>query len=1140
MDKLIQAAVRALFNLRGKDLESPVTCWEPLPRLKRRPRKAAKTSKMRKEGSTLYSERTTEYGNSSMSLSTYGQCCDGETTDLNLPIDSTAYDYCSEAEAVDISMNYLGDNECSQVSSTNSSISSLTSDQFLQLGATDFSGNSPQYQSPDSENNDYSINSLLHEYSPADKYTGIDSSYKEELSNHGSIERSLEQNPRYEEQPPERADAASPLRSAAVRALFNLRGKDLDRPVTCWEPPRRKRRPRKAAKTSKMRKEGSTLYSERTTEYGNSSMSLSTYGQCCDGDTIDLNLPIDSTAYDYCSEAEAVDISMNYLGDNECSQVSSTNSSIGSLTSDQFLQLGATDFSGNSPQYQSPDSENNDYSINSLLHEYSPADKYTGIDSSYKEELSNHGSIERSLEQNPRYEEQPPERADAASPLRSAAVRALFNLRGKDLDRPVTCWEPPRRKRRPRKAAKTSKMRKEGSTLYSERTTEYGNSSMSLSTYGQCCDGDTIDLNLPIDSTAYDYCSEAEAVDISMNYLGDNECSQVSSTNSSIGSLTSDQFLQLGATDFSGNSPQYQSPDSENNDYSINSLLHEYSPADKYTGIDSSYKEELSNHGSIERSLEQNPRYEEQPPERADAASPLRSAAVRALFNLRGKDLDRPVTCWEPPRRKRRPRKAAKTSKMRKEGSTLYSERTTEYGNSSMSLSTYGQCCDGDTIDLNLPIDSTAYDYCSEAEAVDISMNYLGDNECSQVSSTNSSIGSLTSDQFLQLGATDFSGNSPQYQSPDSENNDYSINSLLHEYSPADKYTGIDSSYKEELSNHGSIERSLEQNPRYEEQPPERADAASPLRSAAVRALFNLRGKDLDRPVTCWEPPRRKRRPRKAAKTSKMRKEGSTLYSERTTEYGNSSMSLSTYGQCCDGDTIDLNLPIDSTAYDYCSEAEAVDISMNYLGDNECSQVSSTNSSIGSLTSDQFLQLGATDFSGNSPQYQSPDSENNDYSINSLLHEYSPADKYTGIDSSYKEELSNHGSIERSLEQNPRYEEQPPERADAARPLRSAAIRALLKIRDLASNTSTACWEPPRRRRRRHRKSHQNPCCCVFVPYVNLKGFFDKKKADGMHHICIEVDNITKAMEACKSKRIRTLAEKPKVGAHGKESSNRL
>ncbi|KJH49980.1 methylmalonyl-CoA epimerase [Dictyocaulus viviparus] len=50
-----------------------------------------------------------------------------------------------------------------------------------------------------------------------------------------------------------------------------------------------------------------------------------------------------------------------------------------------------------------------------------------------------------------------------------------------------------------------------------------------------------------------------------------------------------------------------------------------------------------------------------------------------------------------------------------------------------------------------------------------------------------------------------------------------------------------------------------------------------------------------------------------------------------------------------------------------------------------------------------------------------------------------------------------------------------------------------------------------------------------------IQGFLDKNKAGGMHHICIEVDNIHKAMETCKDKGIRTLGDKPKIGAHGKD-----
>ncbi|KHJ94771.1 methylmalonyl-CoA epimerase [Oesophagostomum dentatum] len=50
-----------------------------------------------------------------------------------------------------------------------------------------------------------------------------------------------------------------------------------------------------------------------------------------------------------------------------------------------------------------------------------------------------------------------------------------------------------------------------------------------------------------------------------------------------------------------------------------------------------------------------------------------------------------------------------------------------------------------------------------------------------------------------------------------------------------------------------------------------------------------------------------------------------------------------------------------------------------------------------------------------------------------------------------------------------------------------------------------------------------------------IQGFLDKNKGGGMHHICIEVSNIAKAMQTVKSKGIRTLGEKPKIGAHGKD-----
>ncbi|WKX90517.1 hypothetical protein Q1695_009397 [Nippostrongylus brasiliensis] len=50
-----------------------------------------------------------------------------------------------------------------------------------------------------------------------------------------------------------------------------------------------------------------------------------------------------------------------------------------------------------------------------------------------------------------------------------------------------------------------------------------------------------------------------------------------------------------------------------------------------------------------------------------------------------------------------------------------------------------------------------------------------------------------------------------------------------------------------------------------------------------------------------------------------------------------------------------------------------------------------------------------------------------------------------------------------------------------------------------------------------------------------IQGFLDKNKMGGMHHICIEVSDIHKAMSAVKENGIRTLGDKPKIGAHGKD-----
>jgi len=49
-----------------------------------------------------------------------------------------------------------------------------------------------------------------------------------------------------------------------------------------------------------------------------------------------------------------------------------------------------------------------------------------------------------------------------------------------------------------------------------------------------------------------------------------------------------------------------------------------------------------------------------------------------------------------------------------------------------------------------------------------------------------------------------------------------------------------------------------------------------------------------------------------------------------------------------------------------------------------------------------------------------------------------------------------------------------------------------------------------------------------------IKGFLEKNKSGGIHHVCIEVDDIKAAMTQLKSKKMRCLSEEPKIGAHGK------
>ena len=49
-----------------------------------------------------------------------------------------------------------------------------------------------------------------------------------------------------------------------------------------------------------------------------------------------------------------------------------------------------------------------------------------------------------------------------------------------------------------------------------------------------------------------------------------------------------------------------------------------------------------------------------------------------------------------------------------------------------------------------------------------------------------------------------------------------------------------------------------------------------------------------------------------------------------------------------------------------------------------------------------------------------------------------------------------------------------------------------------------------------------------------ISKFLEKNKSGGMHHICIEVDNITNAIAALRKNGVRTLSDELKIGAHGK------
>ena len=49
-----------------------------------------------------------------------------------------------------------------------------------------------------------------------------------------------------------------------------------------------------------------------------------------------------------------------------------------------------------------------------------------------------------------------------------------------------------------------------------------------------------------------------------------------------------------------------------------------------------------------------------------------------------------------------------------------------------------------------------------------------------------------------------------------------------------------------------------------------------------------------------------------------------------------------------------------------------------------------------------------------------------------------------------------------------------------------------------------------------------------------IAAFLEKNKSGGLHHICIDVDDIDEAVEQLKANNVRTLTKTTKIGAHGR------
>jgi len=48
-----------------------------------------------------------------------------------------------------------------------------------------------------------------------------------------------------------------------------------------------------------------------------------------------------------------------------------------------------------------------------------------------------------------------------------------------------------------------------------------------------------------------------------------------------------------------------------------------------------------------------------------------------------------------------------------------------------------------------------------------------------------------------------------------------------------------------------------------------------------------------------------------------------------------------------------------------------------------------------------------------------------------------------------------------------------------------------------------------------------------------ISGFLQKNSSGGVHHICVEVENVQEAMADLDTKGVRLLSQEPRIGAHG-------